>query len=331
MRTLALCLLSFAVGCSSAPPGNNNGSPDLGGVGGGGQGDAGNIVNGQDGSISNGTDGSMPADLGGKMGQTGIQTIFTIVLENTSYSSVVGNTANAPYLNKLIKQYGLATNYKDSGSHPSLPNYLYMVSGDTQYFGLFDVSPTTSPFPKDADNLGNQLTQAKVPWRAYLESMGTPCNIGGTSPYAAKHNPFVYFKDMQGTAVCNQADVDYSNFAADLAAGTYRFMWISPNLNDDGHDTNLQTADTWCSQEIPKILASQAFKNNGVLFVTWDEGDASLSDQVPMIVVSPLTKAGFQSSVAYTHASYLATVEDTFHLPRLGAAAQAQAMTDFFQ
>ncbi|HEY7955947.1 MAG TPA: alkaline phosphatase family protein, partial [Polyangia bacterium] len=121
------------------------------------------------------------------------------------------------------------------------------------------------------------------------------------------------------------------NFAADLAAGTYRFMWISPNLNDDGHDTNLQTADTWCSQEIPKILASQAFKNNGVLFVTWDEGDASLSDQVPMIVVSPLTKAGFQSSVAYTHASYLATVEDTFHLPRLGAAAQAQAMTDFFQ
>src|SRR5438105_19763 len=86
--------------------------------------------------------------------------IATILLEHPDYAEVVGS-ANVPYLNSLIDQYGLATNYFDSGTHPSLPNYLYMISGDPQYSGGLDLLPTSSfdsvDFPVQKDNLGNQM------------------------------------------------------------------------------------------------------------------------------------------------------------------------------
>src|SRR6185436_17245831 len=159
--------------------------------------------------------------------------------------------------------------------HPSLPNYLHMISGANQYPGFIDIDPTQIPFfPADAQNLGSQLQAAYIPWRSYQERMGTPCKLSGAGEYAPKHDPFLYFKDIQtGTNdLCANTNVDYSQFAADLAANTYRYMWITPNLENDGHDpTNdpvagLRQADTWMSQEVPKILASDGFKANGVLF-----------------------------------------------------------------
>src|SRR5262245_59552034 len=81
------------------------------------------------------TASSSGAGGGGTMGFT---TIFTILLENHDYNEIVGS-ADAPYINSLIAMGGLATNYMDSGTHPSLPNYLYLISGDTQYPGIIDV------------------------------------------------------------------------------------------------------------------------------------------------------------------------------------------------
>src|SRR5438552_616488 len=71
-------------------------------------------------------------------------TIFTIVLENHDYAEIVGSS-NAPYINSLIAMGGLATNYKDT-NHPSLPNYLHMISGADQYPGFIDVDPTSGPY-----------------------------------------------------------------------------------------------------------------------------------------------------------------------------------------
>src|SRR5215831_16954168 len=96
----------------------------------------------------------------GMDGATGTTTIFTIVLENHDYAEIVGS-ANAPYINSLIAQGALATNYKDTG-HPSLPNYLFMISGDNQYPGFIDLDPTTFPFPVDKPNLGTQLETASI-------------------------------------------------------------------------------------------------------------------------------------------------------------------------
>jgi phospholipase C len=268
-------------------------------------------------------------------------------MENHDYAEIVGST-NAPYINSLIAQYGLATNYMDSMEHPSLPNYLTMISGAPQYGGGNDLDPKQSPFPVKQDNLGTQLQTAGITWRSYQESMGSPCTLTDvTNPsggnYAPRHDPFLYFTDMQASTLCSDKNVDYSSFAADLAAGTYRYMWITPNLTNDGHDpqtspaTGLKQADAWASKEIPKILASSGWKNGGVLFLTWDEAEGrtkapSSKDQIPMIVIAPNIKsAGYQSKTAYSHKSYLATVEDILGLPRLSTVTSEPSMKEFFK
>jgi phosphatidylinositol-3-phosphatase len=293
-----------------------------------------------------GDDGPMPDAPNGSNGSGGIdapttsanKTIFTIVLENHDYAEIVAS-ANAPYINSLIAMGALATNYKDT-NHPSLPNYLHMISGDDQYPGFIDIGPNQAPyFPAMKDNLGTQLEAAHVPWRSYQESMGSPCVLADSGDYATKHDPFLYFTDMQAQALCAQHNVDYGQFAADLAANTYKYMWITPNLTDDGHNPTtdpvaaLRTCDTWLSTEVPKILASDGFRNGGVLFITWDEAEGRNNDdkdKIPMIIVSPRVKqAGMTSATAYTHSSYLATIEDMLSLPRLATVTTAPAMMEF--
>jgi phospholipase C len=271
-------------------------------------------------------------------------------MENHDYAEIVGKTTDAPYINSLIDTYGLATNYLDGNIHPSLPNYLVMISGDKQYPGYVDVDPTSSiaGFPKAAPNLGSQLEAAKIPWRSYQESMGTPCKLSGSSTpqgnYAPKHDPFLYFTDMQTATpgLCAKNNVDYSEFSADLAKGTYRYMWITPNLTNDGHDPSndpvlgLKQSDDWAKIHVEAILASAAYKSNGIIFLTWDEAEgrsgSGTTDRVPMIVISPNLKSkGFKTATAYSHKSYLATVEDLLKLPRLATVKDEPSMLEFFK
>lgn len=323
-----------------ATTGTSSGDSGPGGSGGAATGGASATSTTGAGGTSVSTTSSTTTGAGGS-GSGGFGTIFTILLENHDYNEVFG-APNAPYINSLIDQYGLATDYQDSGKHPSLPNYLYLISGDTQYIGIIDVSPTFfGVFPKDADNLGNQLQLAGVNWRSYQESMGAPCELKNNGDYAPKHNPFLYFTDIQTNVdVCANRNVDYSLFAADLAAGTYEYMWITPNLTSDGHNPPndpvgaLAQSDAWLSVEVPKILASDAYKNNGVLFITWDEAEGrngNPKDHVPMIVISPrLKSAGMKVGTKLSHAGYLATVEEIFGLPRLGDAMNAPTLMEFF-
>jgi hypothetical protein len=264
-----------------------------------------------------------------------VTNVFTILMSNHDYGDVVGS-ADAPYINSLIASYGLATNYMDSLTHPALPNALYLISGDTQYPGFIELNPTSFPyFPADGDNLGNQLQTAGIAWRSYAESMGTACTLTGAGNYTPRQDPFLYFTDIQGSAsLCASTNVDYSLFAVDLAAGTYRYAWIAANLAHSGHDPSgdpaaaLRASDAWLATEVPHILESPRYQAGGVIFITWDQ--ARTGDQVPMIVISSRVTTGFKSSHAYNHASYLATVEEIFGLPRLGAAQSADDMSEFF-
>lgn len=272
--------------------------------------------------------------------RTDFTTVFTIVFENQDYADVIGGAGekNAPFINSLARTYGLGTNYHDSGVHPSLPNYLYMASGATHGIRL-DIEPNHFGLPLDGDDLGHQLEQAKIPWRSYQESMGTPCLLDNRYPYGPKHDPFLYFANIQrDRPLCQRTNVDYGQFPGDLATGAYRYMWITPNLVHDGHDPQndpakgLRQSDAWCAAEIPKILASAAYKSGGVIFLTWDEAEGRKGhsrSQIPMIVVSPkLTH--HESAELFTHASYLATVEEIFGLEKLGAAKAADSLLKAF-
>ena len=99
--------------------------------------------------------------------------------------------------------------------------------------------------------------------------------------------------------------------------------------------SSIAQGDTWLSHEVPKILAAPGFMAGGkdVLFIVWDEQTGSTggaSTPMLLIVISPLAKKG-PSASAYTHASLLATVEDTFGVARLGDAASATPIVDMWK
>jgi hypothetical protein len=235
--------------------------------------------------------------------------VFVIVMENRSYGQVIGNT----YTSQLASQYGVATDYHGV-SHPSLPNYLALTSGTT--WGIADDGFHALP----PGGLGAQLDSAGIEWRAYMEGMTSGC-YKSPYPYALKHNPFAYYG-----STCPAQVVPFSQFATDMAATVPNFVWITPDLCHDGHDCSNSVADSWLSQTVPSILASSAWQDNGVLMITWDEGEDSANSVLTLVIrPDPLVH---NSARPYDHYSMLATIEDQFHLPRLGQAAQATPMTD---
>jgi hypothetical protein len=235
--------------------------------------------------------------------------VFVIVMENHSYSRAL----TGPYTSSLAAKYSVATNYRAVGN-PSLPNYLALTSGNT--WGITDDGSHRLP----AAGIGDQMTSAGILWRAYMEGMTNGC-FSDTYPYAMKHNPFAYYGGS-----CPSQVVNFSHFAADMSTLVPQFVWITPGLCHDGHDCSTATADQWLSQTVPLILATDAWKNDGLLFITWDEGDGS-DNHVLTLVIQP-SPIESTSARAYNHYSLLATVEDRLGLARLGRAANVSAMTD---
>jgi hypothetical protein len=94
--------------------------------------------------------------------------IYLIVMENHEYGSIVGN-GDAPYLNGLIHDSGLATNFHAVG-HPSEPNYLALFAGST--FGIGDDGVHDLPDP----NLADQLEAHGRTWAVYAQDLPGRCS-----------------------------------------------------------------------------------------------------------------------------------------------------------
>ncbi len=258
-------------------------------------------------------------------------TIFTIVLENHDADVV----EEMPYLQGLADQYASADAYY-ADHHPSLPNYLQLLSGTDQ-----DVADDDGPdkHQLDAKNLASQLDAASIPWRAYMEDMGEPCLMKDKGLYAVRHNPFVYFTSVTSDpSGCKEHIVDMdAHLDDDLASNAHRYVWITPNDCNNMHDCEPAATDDWLAGLIPRLMDSDGYKNGGAIFILWDEGgqDASYvfggKQSIPAVVISDrVASPGFVSDVLYSHDSYLATVEDAFGIPRLPTTTDSTPMADLF-
>ena len=165
--------------------------------------------------------------------------IVLIVLENTDYS-VALDSSSMPHLAELAEKNSLLSNYF-AVSHPSLPNYLALMSGSTQ--GV--TSDCTNCFVS-AQNLAGELDQAEKTWKAYLESMPSPCFLGEASRYAQQHNPLIYFDSVRlDTSICKNDIVPLTQLWPDLTANQFPdFAFIMPDMCNSGHDCGATTADT---------------------------------------------------------------------------------------
>jgi phosphatidylinositol-3-phosphatase len=263
--------------------------------------------------------------------------VFVIVMENEAYERILGNTQSAPYINSLAQRYGLALNFYGI-DHPSLPNYIALTAGDT-----FTITSDCTKCFIDTPNIVDQLEAAGKTWKAYMESMPGPCFVGDSGKlYRQKHNPFIYYDDIRNNpARCNKI-VPFEQFDSDLQADALPdYIWISPNMCNDGHDCSLATSDSWLQTWVSKILASPAWQQNGALFLTYDESKNSdtsgccqyaAGGHILTMVISPLSPPGRQSQVAYNHYSLLRTIEEAWGLPPLNKASCActQPLADFF-
>ncbi|MBO1755280.1 alkaline phosphatase family protein [Allobranchiibius sp. CTAmp26] len=310
--------------------------------------------------------------------------VFVINIENKGYDATWGPSSAAPYLSKTLRSKGVLLNTYYGTAHNSQPNYVAQISGqgpnsqmqsDCQTYSDFVGTGTASPgqavgsgcvFPASVPNLTDQLKSKGLTWRGYMEDMGTACRHPAANSvdttqkakpgdqYAVRHNPFMYFKSITNSPDCASHVVDLSQLSTDLTSTTTtrNFTYITPNLCHDGHDTpcvdgqpgGLTSVDAWMKVWVPKILASPAFKSDGILAITADESDSPQADasaccgegpgpnsplpgivglgggKIGALVISPYTKPNTWSTTSYNHYSLLASIEDVFGLPRLGYA-----------
>jgi hypothetical protein len=244
-----------------------------------------------------------------------------IALENHEYGDIIGSSS-APYINLLAHRYALATGAY-AITHPSLPNYLALTGGST-----FGISSDCTDCRIAAPSLVDQLEQAHLSWRAYMEDLPAPCFAGASAgEYAKKHDPFAYYTRIASSPRRCANIVPLTRLSADeRAASLPRFIWITPNLCHDMHDCPVSTGDRFLSGLVPSLL--RALGPGGVLFLTWDEGSTDAGccrlasgGHIATIVAGPGARPGARLARPSDHYSVLGTVEDLFGLPRLRGAA----------
>jgi hypothetical protein len=281
----------------------------------------------------------------GAAAHTNLQTVFLIVMENVSWSQIAGSPA-APYINQTLLPMASYCQryYSPTGVASSLPDYFWLEGGTN--YGI-----TASPEPATAritstNHLVTQLYNSGISWKSYQENIsGTSCPTNSSGLYAAYHNPFVYFNDATtDSAYCLANIRPYGELDADLRSNTVaRYNFITPNLCNDMHNANdarcassnrITTGDLWLSTEIPRIMNSPAYSNNGAIFITWDESELPPTQTpIGMIVLSPLAKGGgYFNTNYYNHASTLRTMQEIFGVrPFLFGANTVSSLGDLFQ
>ncbi len=229
-------------------------------------------------------------------------------------------------------------------------------------------------FPNSVKTVADQLSAKGLSWRGYMGDMGNDpsresatCGhpaVGGTDKtqtataqdgYATRHDPFVYFHSIIDSPICTTNVVSLTPLASDLATEqtTPNFSFISPSLCDDGHDApcadgrpgGLTSADAFLRTWVPRITSSAAYKDGGLLMITFDESDTSDTSsccgelpgpnspmpgitgpgggRVGAVLLSPYIRPGTVDATPYNHYSLLRSVEDLFGLDHLGYAGAA--------
>lgn len=263
--------------------------------------------------------------------------IFLILMENRGPSQVLSGV-QTPYLEALARRYSVET--ADYGvRHPSLPNYLALTSGSTD-----GVTSDCSVCYVHVPNLAGELSRAHVSWDAFLEGLpgrGSLTAVDWPALYAGKHDPFRYYTDVRNASALRDHLQPLTNLWPRLRARTGnavpRFVWITPDLCHDMHSCPAFAGDLWLRIVLPRILASAAYRDGGVVFITWDEGNGTTpgapgeGGRVPLIAISPSSRPGGRLSTPVSHYALLRTIQDALGVRCLRHSCTAPALGGLFE
>jgi hypothetical protein len=233
--------------------------------------------------------------------------VIVVVFENHERETIIGDEA-APTFNRLASTYAQATDYQGV-AHPSLPNYLALVSGSTHGV-TSDCYACRQPGP----TIGSQLSAKRLSWAAYAE--GPP----GSQDYDRSHVPFLYFRDGHGHVL------PLSRFNPGKLPA---YSFVTPNLCHDMHSCAIATGDRWLRRFIAPLLAVK----RTAIFVVFDEGtsDSGGGGTVPLIVAGTAVRRHSVFTSRTSHYGLLHTIESSLGLKPLGLARSAPLLTGIWR
>ena len=240
--------------------------------------------------------------------------VVIVVFENKESNEIAGSPSAATF-NALARRYASVTNY-DAVAHPSLPNYLALVSGSTQGI-TSDCTGCVAP----ARSLADTLAAAAKTWKTYAEDLPYPGFTGGSAGrYAKKHDPFLYFRGVVDSRSRRNRVVPFTQLARDLARRRLPdFSLVVPNLCNDMPDCSVATGDAWLKAEVVPLLRSPE-RRGGVVIVLFAEGTSNTGGggRIEALALGPSVRRGSKFTKPTNHYGLLRTIEDAWKLPRLG-------------
>jgi hypothetical protein len=263
---------------------------------------------------------SLSAARGAAAVPSNLEHVIVVVFENKEVSSVLGSRS-APTFNSYARAYANLTRYYGV-THPSLPNYLALVSGSTQ-----GITSDCTSCDVDARSLADTLEASGRTWKAYLEGLPRHGFLGGFSGrYAKKHNPFAYFRALTRSPSRRQRLVPLGELAADVKAGALPdFSFVVPDLCNSMHDCSVRVGDAWLRRTVGPLLRLP----KTVIFIVFDEGAsyAHGGGHIPALAVGTAVRPHSKFEGRTNHYGLLRTIEQAWGLPLLGHSARATPIT----
>jgi hypothetical protein len=269
------------------------------------------------------------------------QRIIHIWLENTDFLSANSTAA----FNTLATQ-GIRLDQYCALTHPSEPNYVASVGGD--FFGMGD--DNLYNIPANISTVVDLLEAKNISWASYQENIPfdgyegynyTSKNYVNTSApgyvyYVRKHNPTIIYDSVASVPSRLARHRNFNDFAADVNASALpQWMFVTPNMVDDGHDTSVDYAASWLQYWLFPLLNDTNFNDNGTLIVlTFDENESYTENNCVLALLLggavPSRARGTTDSTYYTHYSLLSTVEANWGLGSLGRGDTNKTLSNVF-
>jgi len=250
--------------------------------------------------------------------------VVVIIFENKETASVLGNRA-APTFRSYAGRYAKLTRYYGV-THPSLPNYLALVSGSTQ-----GITTDCTDCVVDTQSLADTIEASGRTWKTYAEGLPAPGFLGASKGrYAKKHNPFAYFRDIADDPARRARLVPLTRLAPDLRAGALpSFSLVVPDLCHSMHDCSVSVGDAWLRGQAGKFLKLP----KTVVFVVFDEGSTSThgGGHTAALALGTTLRPGSRYTGLTSHYGILRTVEQAWGLPLLGHSAHVVPITGIWR
>jgi phosphatidylinositol-3-phosphatase len=250
--------------------------------------------------------------------------VIVIVFENKEWGSVMGN-AEAPTFNAYARRYARLTRVYGV-THPSLPNYLALVSGSTQ-----KITTNCADCVISARSLADTIEAQGRSWKTYAEGLPSPGFLGAAhGRYSKTHNPFAYFRSIAKNPARRARIVPFRQLTVDLRAEQLPdFSLVVPDSCNSMHDCPVATGDAWLGQNVPQLLQLP----RTVVFVLFDEGASRLrgGGHIPALALGTAVRARSLFTRITDHYGVLRTIEDAWGLPRLGRSARAKPITGIWR